>query len=475
MKKNGLLIYKTIDLISIIILYHIIGNKSIFLYVLSLSLYNIFFACFDNITIKDYFKNIKTTKSKQKIFKYLLLIITILSFIFLLLSILVSDILSISLKINNTLPIFIIMGISIITRPLIKLLSEYLENSTNNSNYSLLPIIYDIVDKVILIIIAFLMFRVFKYNDISNLSLLYLSKLLGAVSIVYLLYFTRNSRTSYNYVPLEDNINYRKEVKYILKKNSHKSFINVIKNSYYYISIIILYWVLNTRYHYKLNEIENVLTFTYFYALGLINYLVYFSKLVIDRLPKDTKPIDKLYQSFKMILRITIILGIISPLLCKIIFLDTSNSLYFTMVNYLAISILLYEIIYEEIKNKSLIYISLISGLIIKIITIIPLINAFYRMGYNLVYGDILSTMISMFISVIINYIYLRNQSKKSEKYFEKILNILYDNIILAIILIIIQFIIPMNTDNYLWTLIQIFIYLIVSILYIIIKNKKRG
>ena len=234
MKKNGLLIYKTIDLISIIILYHIIGNKSIFLYVLSLSLYNIFFACFDNITIKDYFKNIKTTKSKQKIFKYLLLIITILSFIFLLLSILVSDILSISLKINNTLPIFIIMGISIITRPLIKLLSEYLENSTNNSNYSLFPIIYDIVDKVILIIIAFLMFRVFKYNDISNLSLLYLSKLLGAVSIVYLLYFTRNSRTSYNYVPLEDNINYRKEVKYILKKNSHKSFINVIKNSYYY-------------------------------------------------------------------------------------------------------------------------------------------------------------------------------------------------------------------------------------------------
>ena len=143
--------------------------------------------------------------------------------------------------------------------------------------------------------------------------------------------------------------------------------------------------------------------------------------------------------------------------------------------NFLAISILLYEIIYEEIKNKSLIYISLISGLIIKIITIIPLINAFYRMGYNLVYGDILSTMISMFISVIINYIYLRNQSKKSEKYFEKILNILYDNIILAIILIIIQFIIPMNTDNYLWTLIQIFIYLIVSILYIIIKNKKRG
>ena len=80
-----------------------------------------------------------------------------------------------------------------------------------------------------------------------------------------------------------------------------------------------------------------------------------------------------------------------------------------------------------------------------------------------------------MFISIIINYIYLRNINKKNDNYFEKILNILYENIILTIILIIVQFIIPMDTNNYFKSLSLIIIYLIISIAFIKIKNKKRG
>ena len=114
-----------------------------------------------------------------------------------------------------------------------------------------------------------------------------------------------------------------------------------------------------------------------------------------------------------------------------------------------------------------------------KIILIIPLINAFYRTGYNLLYGDILSTIIAMFTSIIINYIHLRSNNKSTEKYFEKILSILYDNIILAIILIIIQFIIPMDTTDYLKTLGILIIYLVISLIYIFVnnklKNKKKG
>ena len=85
MKKNASLIFNTIDLVSVIILYYVVGTNSIFLYVLSYSLYRIFSSCFEHITIKDTFKNIKTTRSKQKIFKYILLSETIISFLFLLL------------------------------------------------------------------------------------------------------------------------------------------------------------------------------------------------------------------------------------------------------------------------------------------------------------------------------------------------------------------------------------------------------
>ena len=472
MKDKKTLIYRTVDLISVIILYYIIGNKSVFLYVLSLSLYNIFLSCFEHISIKECFKNIKTTKSKQKIFKYLLSIVMLISFFFLLLSILLSDITSILLKINNSLPVFIVMGICVITRPVIKILSEYLENTTNNSNYGLLVDGYDIIDKILLVVIAVFDFRILKTNA---LPVLYLSKIFSFMIIIYLLYFTRNVRKYYNYVPLEDKINYRKEIKQILKYNSHKSIKEVIKNSYFYISIIIVYLILSTRYQYRLIEIENAITFTYFYALTVANYVIYLVKMLTDKLPKEINNIDRLYQGFKTILTIMIILSIISPLTCKLIFLTSSKSIYLVMVNFMAIFIMLYDMIYEYVKSKKIIYISLMVGIIMKIILIIPLINAFYRMGYNLLYGDILSTILAMLISIIIGYIHLRNKDDSNQKYFEKILNILYDNIILAIILIIIQFVIPMDTSDYLRTFGMIIVYLLISIIYIKIKNKKRG
>ena len=472
MKDKKTLIFRTIDLISVIILYYIVGNKSIFLYVLTLSLYNIFLSCFDHISIKESFKNIKTTKSKQKIFKYLLLIITVISFFFLLLSILINDVISIFLKINNALPVFIIMGISIITRPVIKILSEYLENTTNNKNYGLLIDIYDIIDKIILLVIGIFCFRLLKS---SGVAVLYLSKIFSFMSIIYLLYFTRNIRKNYNYVPLEDKINYRKEIKQILKYNSNKSIIKVVNNSYYYISIVIVYFVLSTRYQYKINEIEMAITFTYFYALTIVNYIIFLVRLLTDKLPKEIDAIDRLYAGFKTILTIMIVLSIISPLTSKLIFLTSSKSIYLVMTNFMAIFILLYEMTFSFVKNRKVVNISLIIGIFMKIILIIPLINAFYRMGYNLMYGDMLSTMIAMLISVIINYIHLRNKDKNDKKYFEKILNILYDNIILAIILILIQFIIPMDTNDYLRTLGMTLVYLVISIIYIKLKNKKRG
>ena len=185
--------------------------------------------------------------------------------------------------------------------------------------------------------------------------------------------------------------------------------------------------------------------------------------------------IDKLYHGLKMVITIMIVLCIITPLTCKLVFLDPSKSIYVVMINFLGVILLLYDMVYRFIKNKKVIYISLIIGLIMKIILIIPLINAFYRTGYNLLYGDVLSTILAMLISVIIGYIHLRSKEDSNQKYFEKVLNILYDNIILAIILIVIEFVIPMDTSDYLRTLGIMMVYIIISVIFIALKNKKRG
>ena len=115
----------------------------------------------------------------------------------------------------------------------------------------------------------------------------------------------------------------------------------------------------------------------------------------------------------------------------------------------------------------------LIIGIIFKTIVTIPLIDSFYRMGYNLIIGDILSTVIGLLISIIIGLIILNRLYKVNLfKNFEELLKTIYTNIILCFILVIIQLIIPINTASILESVKTIIIYVIITIIFMIINKK---
>ena len=125
----------------------------------------------------------------------------------------------------------------------------------------------------------------------------------------------------------------------------YKSIINIVKNSYYYISIIFIYLILSTRYYYAINLIEEDITFVYFYFLFLINYLIEIINYSLKKIIKPDNITDYLYNIVKIMLPIAIILSVISPLICKIIFNNPDKSVYLTMLNFMAITIALYNII----------------------------------------------------------------------------------------------------------------------------------
>ena len=116
MKEKNILVTKTVEVIALVILYYIVGNKSIFLYTLSYCLYNIFVSCLGHISIKDSLNLANNTKEKNKIFIYTESMILIFSLLFLLLGIVISDITSIILNIDNILLVFIMMGLTIFTK-----------------------------------------------------------------------------------------------------------------------------------------------------------------------------------------------------------------------------------------------------------------------------------------------------------------------------------------------------------------------
>lgn len=469
--------FKMIELIKFLIvipLYYIAGKNSLFLYASTLSLYNIYLSCFKHINIKDTLKKFNYNYSKFKILKYTTLITSSICLLFIIISILISDTITVFLNIQNTFLPYLIMSISLITEPLIKVLLEYLESYNKPKLSNRLLNTYYILEIIFFLLIAIFTIRIFKLPIHISISLLYVSKILSFIlTTIIILLILKNQNINFEQNTEEKNISYKKEIKHILKNNSHKSIINIFKNSYYYISIIILYMVLSTRYSYNLNTIENDITFIYLYTFSLISSLIYIILTTLNNKDKKINIISYILNIFRVMVTLSIILGVTSPLLCKLIFNDSSNSIYLTMLSFLSIAISLFDITFDNIKNKKIIYTSLVVGIISKIILIVPLINSFYRMGYNLVYGDIISTIISMFISVIINYIYLKNKHKK-EKTLEKILTTLYESLILCIILVILQFIIPIKTNNYFISLLILAVYLTVSVMILKIK-KKRG
>ena len=234
-----------------------------------------------------------------------------------------------------------------------------------------------------------------------------------------------------------------------------------------------LYIVLSTRYSYNIEIIEKDITFIYLYGLSIINIVIEVISILTNDINKKENITKYIYMVFDKSLTTTITLAITSPLICKIIFLTSNNSIYLMMLSFMIIFIILYNITFDYIKNIKVIYISLIVGILSKLLLTIPLINSFYRLGYNLIYGDIISTIIGMFISCIINYIYIRLNTK-SEKTIEKILKTLYENIILCIILIVMQFIIPIKEYNYLKSLVILILYISASLM-INKEKKKRG
>lgn len=470
--KDKNIVIKSFQLFMLIMLYYIYQDNNLFLYTITLSLYNIYISCFSHITLKETFKKIKNNYTKFKILKYITINITIICSLFILLSILISDTINIFLNLENTFLPYLLMSLSIITEPLIKILLEYLETYNKPKLSNSLLNVYYIIETLLVILISILTIKIVKIPIYISISLLYLSKIFSFIIVATITYLSLK-KIKINKQKEDTTINLKKETKEILTNNTHKSIINIVKNTYYYISIILLYIVLSTRYSYNIDIIESDLTFIYLYGISILNIILDIILLLKKSNLKKENIINYIYTVFQNVITIAIIFGITSPLICKIIFNSSSNSIYLMILSLMLIFLALFSVTFENIKNKKVIYISLIVGIFSKLILTVPLINSFYRMGYNLIYGDIVSTIISMFISVIINYIYIKTNNPK-EKTLEEILTTLYESIILCIILVILQFIIPIKTDNYLKTLFLLIVYISISIAFIKLK-KKRG
>lgn len=459
----------------ILLLFYLTKDKSTLALTISFSMYMLFYSLFSTTSIKDklekYYNN-KSYYTVDKIFKYSVIAVLLLGIILTTLAYLIGNI----LDITNLGIINISMSISLLTLVILKLISEYLYILGYKKISHNLINIYIISSLVIGIILSFLLFKVFNLDDYLNFTLLYVISIIVFIAIIILLYILIIKGKKKNIKTREENkVNYISEIKGTIINNSVRTAFNIIKVSYIYSSIIILYYVLTNKYNYDYETVDTIITSTYFYGMIIVYCIYHFVSKKLDIDYNNIK--DNFNSNINKIITITLNLCI----LLAVLSIPINNLLFASDYNLLIglIPLLFFYILYDYIininikitKDKNTIII-LLMGLLIKIVFDLPFISSIYRMGYMLTSGPILSIILGLIVSIIMGLIFIQKKLKLNLlDNFTNILNIIYESIIYTLILVIFTLIVKVDRVGTLNNILIIIFYLFISILFSFIKK----
>lgn len=468
----------------LILLYNFTKDSNMFLLTLSFSMLIIYTSIFSTTSIKSKLETLYNKKyyySINKIFKNSIILVTIITLVLTLISYLTS----LLINIKGLLIVNISMCIYLLTSTIIKLEGEYISIIKNKKLGNNLLNIYNIVNNILLLITIILLYKVFKLENYLNISILYLISLIPFIIINILIYIFIFKNKKEIQKREENKLNYIKETKKILVTNKISTIFNIIQSSYIYLIIVILYSILTNKYNYNYDTIGIYITSIYFYGINTI-YFIYkiIKSIYIDKFNEiKDKIINK--ENYNLIniinkivslsISLTILLIIISKPLNNLLFNNKDMNIILN-VSYILVFYILYNLIINLniICNKEKnIIITLFTGLIITLITSIPIINSSYRMGYNLVGGSLISIILGITISIIIGIILIKKKLKLSLlNNFNDILNMIYENIIYSLVLVLFTFIVKVNINSIIKSILVIIFYIFITIIFYITKEK---
>ena len=459
MKKKINIIY-LLFMLFLILLNYITKDSNIITLVLSLSLNILLYNIFLELNIKS---TLEKYKNKYKIYRIIIIFISLIFIIFSILSFLIGSVMAIrGLNLVNMLGILFTLTLIII-----KITGIFLEYTEYKKLSNKLLNIYLLLLLLITSISSILLYQVFKLNDYIRVLLLYSVNIIIFIIIMLLLYIFILRKYK---VKVREKYNYKEIIKNILNINKSITLYNLIKEGYIYTSIIILYYILINKYNYSYEKTSITIVNIYFYGIYFIKYISYILKKYL-KVNSDNFS-NQIIKVSNYLISITILLMIISGPICKILF--SNNNFLFDLV-VLIFFYTLYNYVMDisiKVISSKINKISLLSGLIIKLVFEIPLINTSYRIGSSLYFGSILSIIIGMTTSIIISIIFINKKLKINIlNNFSNILNIIYENIILCLILVLFTLIVKVENTSIIGSILVIIFYTFITILFYIVKK----
>ena len=314
--------------------------------------------------------------------------------------------------------------------------------------------------------------------DVFNISFdyllisFYLIQIISFILSILFVYIFRENKKSFHLNKKE-----LKQYKINLGDIDSKLYFYIINIFNFYCSILLVYYILMSKYYYSFDQISLLYKECYINSLTiiiLVSYMVYYIFI-----KNNNKSIEsQILNIFKICLPISIFISILSKPLFILIY-NNKNSYFLMFMIWFILIISLYILLIKYAISKiniKLINKLILLGVFFKVIIVYPLINAVYRMGYNLIYGDILANMFSY--GLVIMLLFLILQKKKLicfSKYFDSLLKVFYNNIIYSLVLILLTLFVSINTKTRLYSGIVILVYLFISMLFVFGKRILNG
>lgn len=381
-----------------------------------------------------------------------------------------------------------VIGTAILIVPVLSIYRGYFEGHRLFSPPSISQVIEQLVRVLIIIFGSFTALKVFKLDLTSSVGIALFGATVGAIfSYFYLLVKRIKNRSVFNEKvrkvnePIISN-------KIIFKKIVYYSIpfilIDVFKSLYNYVDMVTVVKGLVNYASYKVGDAEVVYSMLSTWSAKFNMIILSVSTgVVVSLIPNLTESVvkkDKEAINKKVNQALNILLFLTVPMTLGISFLAKPVWMLFYGKSVYGPSVLSYYIFVglfiglftamvstlQTLKDYKSVFISLISGVVLKILLTNYLLMSFYKMSLPPYYGVITASIIGYFVSFVICLIILRfKYSISFEEVIKNGFDVMCASILMILVLFIVKLFIPIYSTTRLMNLLIILIYMIIGII----------
>ena len=387
-----------------------------------------------------------------------------------------------------------VIGTAILIVPTLSIYRGYFEGHRLFSPPSISQVLEQITRVTIIILGSYMAIKVFKIDLTKAVGIALFGATLGAIiSYIYLVDKRIKNRNVFNEkirVVNEPKISNKTIYKKILYYAIPFIMIDIFKSLYNYVDMftVVKGLVNYAQFEAKNAEVIYSMLSTWANKFNMI-ILAISTGVIVSLIPNLTESIvkkehDKVEKKINQALGILLYLTV--PMTLGISFLAKPIWLLFYGESMYGPSVLSYYIfvglfiglftsliiMIQILKDKKVLLISLVTGVIIKILLNNYLLKAFYNLDMPPYYGVITASIIGYLVSSIICLVVLKTKYKINfEEIVNNFINIMCSAFLMVLVLFICKFFIPITSTNRIMNLVIILIYAVIGAIVYFVFN----